>query len=267
MTNTNCGAGISLLVPFRDDERGARTAAWSWLRAYWEHALPDASLVIGEDDGVPFSKTCAFNDAYRKSDKANDVLVMLDADCYIDPGVILTCAERIREARRWNEPLWFIPYRWLYRLTERSTKRLLASSPQRPHVFATPPNPEDVASTFGSAIGHRFGALIQIMPREAFEMVGGCDPRFRGWGGEDVTFLRVLDTIYGTHETTRNEVLTLWHPAIGDVFLRKWHGQPETGANNSLSVHYRKMRRDPARMKAVVHEWLDDPKYAAHRIS
>lgn len=261
------GAGITLLVPFRDDHAVGRGVNWEWLRRYWMNELPAAQIVVGTDEGEPFSKTCAVNNAFRQADPANDVIAMIDADCYIAPNVILSCAARIREARRWREPLWFVPYRHLYRLTEKATAQLVASNPVNPLQFVVPHTSDDVGSSETLAgVGHRFGALIQIFPREAFVMVGGMDPRFRGWGGEDVTFVRVLDTLYGVHETTPNEVLSLWHTALGDMFLRKWAGQANTGANNQLSVRYRNTRRDPKRMRAIIREWLDDSSYAADRI-
>jgi hypothetical protein len=266
MIDPTRGKGLLLAIPFRDDNAIGRGANWAWLKRYWEIELPSAQIVVGSDDGEPFSKTCAVNDAYRKAVEPFDIIVMLDADCYIAPSVILNCAEAIREARRWHEPLWFVPYRSLFRITAEATGHLIASNPAEALQFTTPPSPSDVGSTLGSGIGHRYGALIQIFPREAFELIGGLDARMRGWGGEDVTTVRVLDTMYGVHQTTQNEVLTLWHTAIGDVFLRKWAGQPNTGANDSLSVRYRKTRRDPARMRAIIQEWLDDPQYREHRI-
>jgi predicted glycosyltransferase involved in capsule biosynthesis len=261
------GKGIVLLVPFRDDHAIGRGVNWAWLRQHWEHELPAAQIVIGTDEGDPFSKTCAVNNGFKIADPANDIIAMIDADCYISGSVILSCAARIREARRWREPLWFVPYRHLYRLTEKATAQLVASNPKNPVKFVMPHISEDVGSSeSAAAIGHRFGALIQIYPREAFTLVGGVDPRFRGWGGEDVTFVRVLDTLYGIHETTPNEVLTLWHTALGDVYLRKWSGQPDIGANDQLSIRYRRTRRDPLRMKAIINEWLDDDRYAEYRI-
>ena len=267
MIDPTRGAGIALLVPFRDDHAIGRGANWAWLKRYWEIELPSAQIVVGTYEGTPFSKTRAVNDAYRKAVDQFDVIVMIDADCYISPTVILNCAEAIREARRWHEPLWFVPYRFLFRLTAEATDHLVASDPAAALQFPTPPQPWDVGSTLGSGIGHRYGALIQIFPREAFEFIGGCDARFSGWGAEDVCLVRALDTMYGVHQTTNNEVLTLWHTAIGDVYLRKWAGQEQTGANNALGVHYRQARRDPARMRAVITEWLDNPKYREHRIS
>jgi hypothetical protein len=155
----------------------------------------------------------------------------------------------------------------LYRLTHKASRELVASSHRHPLRFTKPHIATDVdTSEELAAIGHRFGALVQIFPREAFIEIGGMDPRFRGWGGEDVTLVRVLDTLYGAHQTTPNEVLTLWHTVLGDVFLRKWAGQKDVGANNQLSVRYRQTRRDPQRMRALISEWLDDEQYARHRI-
>lgn len=261
------GQNITIMVPFRDDYAVGRGANWRWLKAYWEYMLPGAQVVVGSDDGIPFSKTCAVNDAFRKADPANDVLVMLDADCYIAPSVILICAERIREARRQGERMWFVPYRDLYRLTADSTARLIFSDPCHPLYFSAPPNPKDVGSTLGAKLGHRFGALVQIFPREAFLQVGGMDARFRGWGSEDVTFLRVLNTLYCIHETTDNSVFTLWHTSLGQVFERKWAGQTKSRLNASLTNRYYRARHDPARMRKIISEWLDDPAYAAHRIT
>src|ERR1035441_1128631 len=93
------GKGLLLAVPFRDDNAIGRGTNWAWLKRYWEIELPGAQLVVGTYDGEPFSKTCAVNDAYRKAIEPFDIIVMIDADCYISPTVILNCAEAIREAQ------------------------------------------------------------------------------------------------------------------------------------------------------------------------
>jgi hypothetical protein len=204
------------------------------------------------------------NNAFQQSH--GDVLVLLDADCYIEASVILECANRIRESRSEKEPLWFVPYRCLYRLTGPATNDLIASDPQDPMPFTEPPDLSLVSNVLSAASGHWFGALIQIMPREAYMMVGGMDPRFRGWGGEDITLVRVVDTLYGRHRTTDNQVFTLWHHANGNALLRMWAGQPKTGANNKLSVHYRQAYGDKVRMRNVIAEWRTDPNFREHLI-
>lgn len=245
---------ISLLVPFRADrEDESRAIVWRWLRRYWEHELPDAEIVIGESHTRVFSKTDAVNDAARKA--RGRIFVILDADTYIPGRVIQHCADEIDRALERGHRRWFIPYRHLYRLTEDATFDVLMSEPGNPLRFSTPPPKDDVESTLGSAHGRRFGALIQIMPREAFELVGCMDPRFRGWGGEDISFVRALDTLYGKHKTVRGDVLHLWHHRIGvDYVTRMWEGQDGSRANERLAMRYNRATGDRAAMRSLVDE-------------
>ena len=265
------GAGLSLIVPFRDDLQEGRADNWAWLRAFWEHTLPEAEIVLGDAPGIPFSKTCAVNAAFRES--SGDVIVMIDADAYIDPAVILDCATEIRAGREREprEPVWFVPYRHLYRLTRVSTLLLIASEPDEPFEFGSPPDNDDVGPTNGSDVAHHYGALIQIFPREAFEAVRGMDPRFRGWGAEDVCNVLALDTLFGVHRLTPNQVLTLWHsvqaaPNTNPHLLRVWGGQTDPRQNWKLAGRYRKALRDTEAMRALIAEWVDNPCYMADRI-
>jgi hypothetical protein len=258
------GAGISLLVPFRDDHEEGRADNWSWLRRYWEYSLPDAEIIIGDAPGNPFSKTCAINAAFR--DSSGDVLVIIDADCYIDAAVILDCADEIRKgrARKPREPVWFVPYRHLFRLTRISTLYLLGSDPIDPFAFSAPPDADEIGPSSGSGFGHWYGALIQMFPREAFEIVHGMDARFRGWGGEDVAFTLALDTLFGVHRLSNNQVLTLWHsvqskPGTNPDLLRIWEGQSDPRKNWQIAGQYRKALRDPTAMRAIIDEWINDP--------
>lgn len=249
------GYGISLLMPFRSD--GAeREAAYQWLVKYWKAHLPFAQFITGTDDQVPFSKTSAFNDAFSRS--KGDILVLIDADCYIDAQIVVNCAEEIRTARKAGHKLWHIPYRQFYRLTDLATSHVLASNPAHPLRFSASPNPRDTEDTGSSSFGHWWGALIQVMPREAYELVGGCDPRFRGWGGEDVAFMRAIDTLYGKHKTTDNQVIHLWHPTIKTVHkLKLWDGQISPQDNVTLTGRYYAAFGDPRRMRRLVNEYQD----------
>ena len=86
--------------------------------------------------------------------------------------------------------------------------------------------------------------MIQIMPREAFDTVGGWDTRFRGWGGEDHAAMRAMDTLYTLHKTLPGQVLHIWHPQLspdGAAKLvnwrnRMWEGQTEVGVNNMVDL-------------------------------
>ncbi len=254
---------ISLLVPFKEDVP-ARSELWRWLRKYWAHELAgEVEIVVGHDASsmngrLPFSKTRAVNDAFRRS--TGDVIVILDADTYLPGSVIRHAANRIRQARRSGVRLWFVPYRTIYRLTPEATDRVLDSDPRDPYRFPSPPSAEDVEDTTGSAHGHKFGALIMIMPREAFEAVGCMDPRFRGWGGEDVSFLRAVDTLWARHKNLHGDVLHLWHPklSIGHNEIvwktRAWSGQAQPRANEWLAVQYDRATNKPRMMRKLVDE-------------
>ncbi len=262
---------ISLLVPFRPDNID-REVSWRWLRRYWKHALPGAEIIQGFDLGLPFCKTAAVNNAFRESH--GDIIVILDADCYINPEVIEDCASKIRAARKAGRHLWFVPYRRLYRLTKFATEIILRSDPEHPWLPPDPPPGAIVGSTEGSGgnvHGHHYGAMIQIMPREAFEAVGGMDERCRGWGSDDAIFVQALDTLYGKHRTTKNGVFHFWHTNLGDKWdTRRWLGQPVARSNEWLATLYGSARGDIAKMRRLVDGWpfwggITEDEVKAHR--
>jgi glycosyltransferase involved in cell wall biosynthesis len=262
------GHGISILVPFHcPDQSHQRVKNWHWLKRYWKCHLPGAQIIEGNDwrsllhPEVPFSKSAAVNNAAKKA--TGDIFVIVDADGYIAADAVLEAADRIRHARKRGHKLWFVPYRWFYRLTEECSRKLLHSNPCRPHKFSTPPPMCCVQSTDGSQHGHWYGAGIQIMPREAFEEVGGWDERFRGWGGEDHAAMRAMDTLYWRHKTLPVQFLHVWHPMISpegatdDLVnwrYRVWAGQEASGANDELSGRYYGAHGDPERMRKLVNE-------------
>ena len=247
---------ISLLVPFRPSAASPhRTRLWEWLKTYWGYELPDAEIVLGECTKATFSKTAAVNDAASRAN--GRIFVILDSDAYLSGDPILHCARAIEEAARRGQKRWFIPYRRLYRLKEHATERVLATDPRWPYRFTFPPNPADVESMTSAMYGHHFGAMVQIMPREAFETVGGMDTRFEGWGGEDVAFVRAVDTLFGRHKTVKTTIFHLWHPSIGShVHNKMWEGQRLPNSNSLLASRYHKATGDFRRMRNLVDEML-----------
>lgn len=221
---------ISLLVPFSHSSRQEggehRARTWKWLAQFWRAHLPMAEIVMGYDEGWVFSKSRAINRAAERA--CGEVFVILDADAFIDPQVIIDCARNISAALAKGKRLWYVPYRRLYRLNESFTVDLIESDPEDAYMMQSPP-PDDAIEP-GTHVtvntGYRFGAMVQIMPAEAFFNCGGMDPRFQGWGGEDAAFLRAVDTLYSAHEVTNNDVCHLWHLRPGkDWRTRRWVGQ------------------------------------------
>lgn len=239
---------ISILIPFRGDA-GHRDVVLAWVRRFWLTHLTDVEIIIGEDVGVPFSKASAVNHAAQRA--RGRIFVVLDADAIMDPEIVQRCADRLDAAAT---PLWFVPYLRLYRFTQAATMTKLGTDPQAAYAMTSPPPADDVLPT-GKDYGHQFGALILIMPAAAFALVGGMDPRFRGWGGEDGSFMRALDTMYALHETTDNDVLHLWHAHPGGGYLRRrWIGQRMPNANSRLAQRYALSTGDPTLMRALLAE-------------
>jgi len=234
-----------------------------WVKKYWKTQLPGAEVIIGHDPflKLPFSKSVAVNNAVAKS--KGDILVIADADGYFPAELVLHCAQKIRKARKKGQRLWYVPYRQFYRLTEEASMCVLTSSPDDPYQFSTPPPPSCILDCSGSQHGHWYGAGIQIMPREAYEEVGGWDPRFRGWGGEDHAAMRAMDTLYWPHKTLPGQFLHLWHPMMSPTGVHKivhwsermWENQTATGANDDLSGRYYGATGDRKRMRKLVNEW------------
>lgn len=243
---------ISLLIPVSSSNSSVRNRSLKWLLKYWSHELPDAEVIVGYSTTKVFCKGKALNDAAAKA--TGKILVIIDADAYIQGSIINQCADIILE--NMHNHLWYVPYRHLYRLTRAITESILQSSPADPLRLPTRP-PQEYIENIGhsSQYGHRYGAMLMMFPREALTTIGGFDERFKGWGGEDVALLRALDTLYGKHKTSNNSILHLWHPIIGDTYkTRMWKGQETPSPNMPLANQYHRATRQPTKMRQLVNE-------------
>ena len=261
---------ISVLIPF-GGHSPYRRRVLDWLLIYWESHLCDFEIIIGHDTRsdrtwrrrhpLPFSKSAAVNDAFSRS--TGDIIAIIDADCYLDADIVMHWAERLRAQRRAGVKSWAVPYRFLLRINEHCTDVLLGTNPRGPFHYPHPPHDECVEGTDGSGWGHVYGALAQIMPREAYLAVGGMPEKFRGWGGEDRAFLQALNTLWGHYRNSPNTVYHLWHPKIvaaegidedgKRAEIRAWDGQgADIRANDWLSTLYQWADGNPDRMRKII---------------
>lgn len=266
----------SLLIPLGGQDK-FRFRTWAWLLLYWMGQFHDdeVEIVIGRDRqseqwfkrNVPFSKTSAVNDAFSKSH--GDVIVILDADAYLGSSIISECADRIRLARDRGVKVWFVPYTHIYRLTKAASHVIINSDPLEPVMYSDPPPPALVEEVDiqGPSNTNSYGAMIQVMPREAFKCVGGMDPRFRGWGGEDVSFMTAITTLWACPpKFTDNGIFHLWHPTIDAPHdkrrpwarwqVRMWGGQTDARVNDWLAASYKQFEKWPNAMRQLVDEGL-----------
>jgi GT2 family glycosyltransferase len=140
---------------------------------------PDPHLVVPgscvrvhvEADGRAFSKAAACNAGYARA--GAEVLALVDADMLMPMEPFRATADVAH--REWDA---IRPFGRLVDLDEEQTRAVAAGAP-------LPPTPD------GHRDDHRNGEHIPlcgglvIMRSAAYESVGGMDPVFEGWGGED----------------------------------------------------------------------------------
>ncbi len=267
------GHGISVLIPFRClDKTSQRWKNVQWVEKYWKTQLRGAEVIVGDDPEIslPFSKSVAVNNAAKKA--KGDVLIIVDADGFVPVEIVLECVKEIRKARKLNKRLWFVPYRHFFRLTQEASQLLLNSDPAHPFIFPDPLPENFILGDADPSIGHWYGAMIHIVPAEAFEIARGWDTRFRGWGGEDHAAMRAFDTLYWPHKTMPSQVLHIWHPMIGPKGTnewvhwkeRMWEGQSDIAANDRLSWRYYHAFGKPKVMQKLVEEVIKEKEFKEH---
>lgn len=250
---------LSVIVPFRDDD-GTRGARKIWLIEHWKKVLSEHGLkheiILCSEDGVPFSKAVAVHNGVAKS--RGDILALIDADTVVPGYAVAECVRRIRLALERGDREWAMPYKDVYRLTLKATASFMEGE------LPLPPTDEDIED-FGKD-GFRYGAMIQIMPREAWDTVQGFDPRFRGWGGEDVCLKITLDTLYTEAYVFPSDLIHLWHDRPGrekGYATRYWPGQVGLMVNSRLASRYGVARGKPNVLRALIAE-RDKPRPKEH---
>jgi len=227
-------SSVAVLMPAGGaDEWRARARAF--VVEWYAGELPHAELVVGSCAG-PWSKGAAIADAASKTDA--EIFVLADADSWIfEPGILRSAIELVEE----QLAPWVVPHDRVYRLAERETERF----------YSNPTTPARLAKLARAVYQGPPGGGIVVLHRSAFELVDGIDPRFLGWGGEDVSFGWALDTLVGYHQRLDGSLVHLWHPHPAPTL----RGSPES---EELVARYTKARGVPRRMRAVIagEEWV-----------
>ena len=224
---------VSLCVALSPD--GAeRERNWTFLRERYER-LFDWEIVTSDKLGHPWSKGTALHDAVSRA--SHERLILADADMMLAPDILARSVEMLRFAG------WVVPHRKVYRLTEEITCRVIDGElGDKPF----PTSPQWVVRR--PYIGPRAGGILAIT-RQAWETSGGMDPRFRGWGGEDISFAKALLTLVGPCKRLAAPAWHLWHQNQAVTAGRR--GAP---ANERLAGRYKDAHKDPEQMRLLTKE-------------
>lgn len=183
---------ISVLIPWRGGDPQREKIA-EWVFARWRD-VPFVDLCVGEDDynGQPFNRSRALNRA--RSQAQTDTLVIFDADTVPDPDSLRLIAPRLQE-HPWCTLFDSIEY-----LTPEATGRVVTLD----HIPKC--RPQDILHPAPGCMG------IMAMSPHVWDVVGGFDEQFIGWGWEDTSFRQTLRALWGwSVDAPPLSCLSLWH--------------------------------------------------------
>lgn len=234
---------LSIIVAFRDSsESQHRSRLWDFLQAQYVLQLPEAEVVVGQDDGTePFHKTLALNRAVASA--SGDLLLLSDADTWLPTA-------QLREAMAGIEAdptSWWRPWNIKLKLGESDTNWVLGHKSWNGELLqnADHPSRRENLNTYWAAPPHLF-------TRNQYERAGRFDERFRGWGAEDEAWALAMRSIVGRPKLARGYAIHLWHERLGRSGHDQWVGETDPGANNKLLAPYRKLVRYPSQMEKMV---------------
>lgn len=237
---------VSVLVPYRGDQSGHRDAAWRFVRGWWGSSFPGWQLLQGACPVGPWVKASAVSDALAQCD--GQVLVIADADVICpDVGWAVAAVDA-------GAP-WAIPHRRVVRLTPTATYDVMGGAPlpePSQTVRALRPIQRPLAVRVAeSYVGIAGGGLV-VLTRELYERVP-LDPRFHGWGQEDLAWAHALNVTAGQPRRGDGPLWHLWHPPAPRM-------SRSIGTPTGLALHRRyKHATSPSAIAAIIAEFTRPP--------
>jgi hypothetical protein len=185
-----------ILVPRRDDN-GPRDKLWQWCRGWWEREQSHLPIIEGHHTEGLFSRSSAINLAAKIAGDW-DVAVIIDSDVICDP-------DRVKEAvdLAYETGKLVLPHTVRNDLDRRGSQKVMNgySSSWEPFVH----------QRYSVDNGHPSVSSVVVVPRSLWDMIGGFDESFRGWGYEDTAFAAAAETFAGIIRMP-GTVWHLWHP-------------------------------------------------------
>jgi hypothetical protein len=179
---------ISVIVPWQPGCE-FRERNWQYLRPLWERF---GEVIEGVCTG-PWSKGTAVRDGLDRA--SGDKVIVADADVWVDPTGALEA-----------DTPWAVPHLKVHRLSDCATVRMIGGEPWR-GLPLDRSNNRDCKPYNGQCAGG-----VVVLNRAVIE---AClpDPRFVGWGHEDVAWDAALTSLYGLPWRGNADLVHLWHPS------------------------------------------------------
>lgn len=217
----------AVIIPFYSDDPNRRQA-FEFVKTWWTNNFNYE--IINVSSGGPYTKGASTHLGVSLTDQ--QTIVIADADCYIEnPQHVIDYVSAVES----GQLQWVIPHKKVYRIPEVLTQKLYDTGTI------------DLKQVGCYNISINMGGGMPILSRKAWETVNGIDPRFVGWGGEDVSFGWALRCLVGEPTRGFSNLVHLYHPDQGP---RK-QISPE---NQKLMARYQLASHDKIAMRKLVAE-------------
>lgn len=208
-----------------------REAAFDYVTRWWSRTYPDWPVVVGPwpEEWGPWRKGCAVRDA-GVHPGPDDVVVVSDAD--VIPVGVGEAVESVGSGG-WGRPVarWAMPFRMVHRLS-RAGSELVTSGRLGLPDGPVPKMPGVIEESY---VGSAGGGTV-VLRGDVFNAVP-IDPRFAGYGQEDLSWSLALHRLAGAPTMRSAPLWHLWHPpqermrrgatvsrGVGsEAGLRLWH--------------------------------------------
>lgn len=220
---------FTVVIPYGSGGDPDRAAAFDFVARWWRSlGLP---VLVGRlPETTAWSKGAAVDSVIDRA--KTDGLIIADADALLTREGASDALRAVAHGSAWAQP-----HGRVLRLARNETKRVY-----RLGVDVLP-------RLGGSSRPAPPGGGIVVLSREAYDTVGGIDPRFHGWGGEDISFARALDTLAGYGIRFGG---TLWH--LYHQRTPRRLGNRASDESERLAGRYLDAENDPDAMRELVWE-------------
>lgn len=223
-----------------------RNRNWRFSRRFWEEVLGWPIVEGHYDDPGAFSLARASN---RAAALAGDweVALYVGADFFIDdPKQAYAAIQLAQETEK-----LVLAHDTLIQLDERETGMLMAAQTQYGSRALIPGGATGHLAPGGQRHPNTFSGVLAFT-RSLWDLVGGFDARFVGWGYDDIAFWCACSALAG-YERVPGTIYHLWHPRT----RADNEESPEFPRNQVLGNRYLAAKNDPAAMRGILAEWGD----------
>lgn len=236
---------VVILAPARSDG-GWRDKLWEFCRKIWEENFPEWEIFEGfhlAEEG-PFNRSMAINRAAKAAGDW-DAALIIDRDTISDPDAIRRAVDHA-----YRTGAMAVAHNQRYMMNKRGTEYILSGRKDRWK------SPQFIKVIYKDSV-----SCAVAVSRATWDLVGGFDERFVGWGYEDSCYRIAVETLTDlTMHVEQADVYHLWH----EISPEADKNSPTFQRNHALKSRYEYCYWQPERLHALLRGESDPgPKFGS----